>query len=292
VKRPSAPVPAASRFEELFGKQPADLTGYLKDDPARLEDVIHAFATTANALARLHAAKARLEPLTPQSIRFDEVGKASIVSSQATTTGSGSVVGNPRYAVPEIFAEKASGAESNLAASHVYALGFMFYEILIGRKLFAKALPQQRTDLDWLRWHADLEAKLPAVKTLLPGCPDALSDLLVSMTDKRWEKRPADLQAICTTIRGIAHRSDQTVIRQAPTVRTPAVAAKPKAPVEPPSTPKKKSRKGLWILLVVLLALAAVALVLWRNPDLYRDILSHFSNRAQTNRSAPAAAQS
>ena len=288
VNRPSAPVPVASRFEELFGKQPKNLAGYLKDDPARLEDVIHAFATTANALARLHAAKARIEPLTPQSIRFDEVGRASIVSSQATATGSGGAVGNPRYAVPEIFAEKASGAESNLAASHVYALGFMFYEILIGRKLFEKTLPQQRTDLDWLRWHADLEAKLPASKSLLPGCPDALSDLLVSMTDKRWDKR-ADLQTICTTIRGIADRADQTVIMHAPTVRTPAAAAKPKAPVEPPLTPKKKSRKGLFILLVLLLALAAGALVLWQNPDLYRDVLSHFPHRAQTNRSAQAA---
>jgi serine/threonine protein kinase len=290
VKRPSAPVAAASRFEEPFGKQPETLAGYLKDDPARLEEVIHALATTADALARLHAAQARIEPLTPQSIRFDEVGKASIVNSQAITSGSGGVVGNPRYAVPEIFAD--SGAESNLTAAHVYALGFMFYEILIGRKLFEKTLPQQRTDLDWLRWHADLEAKLPAAKSLLPGCPDALSDLLVSMTDKHWDKRITDLQAICSTIRSVARRSDQTVIRQAPTVRSLPVVAKPKAPVEPPSAPKKKSRKGLFIVLVLLLALAVGALVLWQNPDLYRDVLSHFSHRAQTNRSAPAAAQS
>jgi hypothetical protein len=282
VKRPSAPAPAASRFEEVFGKQPEDLAGYLKDDPARLEDVIHAFATTTNALARLHEAKGRIEPLTPQSIRFDEVGKASIVNSQATASGSGSIVGNPRYAVPEIFADKASGAESSLTAAHVYALGFMFYEILIGRKLFEKILPQQSTDLDWLRWHADLETKLPAVKSLLPGCPDALSDLLASMTDKHWDKR-ADLQAVCTTIRGIADRANQTVVMRAPTVRTLAVAAKPKAPLEPPSAPEEKSRKGLFIVLVLLLALAAGAFVLWQYPDLYRQILSYFPHRAQTD---------
>ena len=103
------------------------------------------------------------------------------------------------------------------------------------------------------------------------------------MTDKHWDKRPADLQAICSTIRSIAQRADQTVIMRAPTVRTPAIAAKPKAAVEPPSTPIKKSSKGLFIVLVLLLALAAGAFVLWQNPDLYRHVLSYFSHRAQTN---------
>jgi eukaryotic-like serine/threonine-protein kinase len=278
---PKAPAKPAFSLSELL-KQPENLAGYLTDDPVQHEDVIHAFVAAVDAVARLHAAKARVAPLTPQNICFDDMGKATIASSQTadgSTTSSG-VVGNPRYAVPEIFSEKSGTAESNIAAAHIYALGFMFYEILLGRKLFEKTFAQQRNDLDWLRWHADVESKAPAVRSLLPGCPEALSELLQSMMEKHAEKRAPNLEAIATSFRDLARRSNKTVVIS----RKPVVAATQKTSITPApaAAPKKKSRKSLFLLLLVILAVAAGAFLLWQNPELYRQVMSHFGPRAAT----------
>jgi len=276
----SAPVEAASRWEELLGKQPENLAGYLKDGPPQIEEVIHAFVASVEALIAMYAANCKNEPLTPESICFDRFGKATIQSPQPTVTQrTGSVAGNPRYAVPEIFAEKGSGAESTIAVAHVYALGVMFYEILLGRKLFEKTFADQRTDLDWLRWHAALESKAPPLKALLPDGPAALSDLLESMMEKHAEKRAADLQAILSTLRGIAQRANKTIVLRKPTA--PAAAAA-KAPAAPPSIPRKKGGKKLALVLLFILALAAGGVFLWQNPDFYREAISHFFHRAQT----------
>jgi serine/threonine protein kinase len=284
-KRPSGSVAAAPSkpafpYEDLLGKQPENLAGYLKDDPAQHDDVINAFVATVDAVARLHAAKARVEPLTPQSICFDKMGKVTIVNSQATGSATTSVVvGNPRYAVPEIFSEKAAGGESNIPAAHVYALGFMFYEIMLGRQLFEKTFAQQRSEIEWLRWHADLESKAPAVKSLLPGCPDTLSELLASMIEKHTEKRAADLQAITASLRDIARRSNKTVVMmRKPPANEPM--RKLITPAKPAPKPKKKSSATLFIVLLFILVLAAAAFYMWQNPELYQGLLSHFSHRA------------
>ena len=284
LKQRSAPAEAASGaapgWEELLGKQPQNLAGYLKDGSPQLEEVIPAFIASVEALVAMYAANCKNEPLTPESICFDRFGKATIRSSQpAVTQRTGSVAGNPRYAVPEIFAEKGSGAESTIAVAHVYALGVMFYEILLGRKLFEKTFANQRTDLDWLRWHANLESKAPPLKAVLPDCPAGLSDLLESMMEKHAEKRTADLEKILSTLRGIAQRANKTIVLRKPTAAAIATA---RTPTEPRSIPRKKGGKKLTLVLLIILALAAGGVLLWLNPDLYREVISHFYHPAQT----------
>jgi eukaryotic-like serine/threonine-protein kinase len=272
-KPPAKPaVPdAAARIEELIGKQPDTLAGYLHDDPPQLEEVIHAFVASVQALIAMHATDSRKEALTPQSICFDRLGKATIQSLQPTVTrGTSSGAGNPRYAAPEIFAEKSSGADSTMAGAQVYALGVMFYEILLGKRLFGKTFADQRTDLDWLRWHADLESRAPQLKSLLPDYPVALSDLVESMMEKRAEKRPADLDAILSRMRGIAQRANKTVVLGKTAAKNVAVQPGSKAS----SAPRKKSRKGLVALLLFLLVLAGGGFFLWQNPDYFRTVIA------------------
>jgi eukaryotic-like serine/threonine-protein kinase len=267
---PAAP-DAASRLEVLIGKQPDTLAGYLHDDSPQLEEVIHAFVASVQALVAMHATDSKKEALTPQSICFDRLGKATIQNLQPTVTrGTSSGAGNPRYAAPEIFAEKISGADSTMAGAHVYALGVMFYEILLGKRLFGKTFADQRTDLDWLRWHADLESRAPQLKSLLPDYPVALSDLVESMMEKRAEKRPADLESILSRLRGIAQRANKTIVLGKTAAK--AVAAKPGS--KPPSTTRKKSRKGLVAILLVIVALAGGGFFLWQNPDFFRTVIA------------------
>lgn len=283
LKQRSVPIEVApdkvSRLEELLGKQPDSLAGYLKDSPPELEEVIHAFVASVQALIAMGAANGKNEALIPQSICFDWVGKATIRASQLTVThGTRDMVSNPRYAAPEMFAEKDMGGDSMIAAAHVYALGVMFYEILLGRKLFEKTFAKQRTDLDWLRWHADLESKAPRLKSLLPDCPAGLSDLLESMMEKHAEKRTTDLEAILSCLRDIARRANKTIVLRMPT-------APAKATAKPHSISRKKGWKMGWkklaVLLLLVLALAAGAIVIWQTPGLYRELISRLRHLAQ-----------
>ena len=271
---PAAPQPKiapAARMEGLLGKQPQNLAGYLQDGPPQLEEVIHAFVSSVQALIALHATGSKKEALTPQSICFDHLGKASIELLQPTvTSGTSSGAGNPRYAAPELFSEKSAKSDTSMAAAHVYALGIMFYEILLGRRLFAKTFADQRTDLDWLRWHADLESKAPQLKSLLPDHPVALSDLVESMMEKHADKRPSDLESLLSRWRSIAQRANKTIVLGKSSAK--ALVAKPASHGSTP--PRKKNHLALVAMLIFILALAAGGYFLWQNPDYYRTVIA------------------
>jgi len=270
------------RLEELLGKQPESLAACLKDEPAQMESVLHLFMATVEALGAAYAANAKIEPLTPQSVSFDKMGKANIRSARPTTHGSGGVVSNPRYAAPEVFAEK-SAADATAAGADIYALGMMFYEILLGKKLFEKSFADQQSDLDWLSWHADLEKKAPPLKSLLPDCPGALSDVLESMLEKQRDKRTTEVETVLQRLRSVAQRANRTVVLP----RAPVRAAKPASNVpviprssKPPagSTSEARTPGGgrlVWILLF-LVAMAAGGLLLWEKPELYRELITRF----------------
>ncbi len=254
----------AARLEQILGKQPENLAGYLKDNPPDLDQVVPAFVATVRALIAMYEAKGRNDALIPQNIKFDLLGKATIRTVPASAAAATTVMGNPRYAAPEMFLEK-GGSDSNLPAANVYALGVMFYEILLGRKLFEQAFPDQRSDIDWMRWHADLGSKAQPLKSLLPDCPTALSDLLEGMMEKHVEKRTTDLNEILTRLRNVAQRANKTVVLQRP-------AAAVKRSAAGASSPRKASWTNLFLFLVLLLTLGWVGYMLWQDPNLPRDL--------------------
>lgn len=259
-----------SRFEELLGKQPENLAGYLKPEPPELNHVLHAFVAVTNALLARHAEKNRPVGLTPESIVFDRLGNATIrVSSSTVPPGStlDGAVGSPRYAAPEIFNDKnhdqSDGQEGAASSADIYTLGFMFYEILLGKELFSKTFPSQRSDLDWLRWHADPKSKAPALRQLQPEHPAALSDLLESMMAKEASSRLSEAALLLSRLRVIAQQTDKTIIAR------PASRPKKSAPSPSPSAQKDRLRK----MIALVLFLAACALVVWQNPDFYQRLV-------------------
>src|SRR5262249_22969205 len=135
---------------------------------------------------------------------------------------------------------------------------------------FGKTFENQRTDLDWLRWHADLESKAPQLKSLLPDYPVALSDLVESMMEKRAEKRPTDLESILFKLRSIAQRANKTVVLG----KTGAKHVADKAVSQASSPSRKKRRTGWLVVLILIIALGGVGFFLWQNPDFYRTVIA------------------
>ena len=272
----------AARLEQLLGKQPESLAGYLHDDSPELDRVVSAFVSTVRALIAIHEAKGKSDPLIPQNVHFDQLGKATIQAAPSSSAQMTTVMSNPRYAAPEMFSEKAGAGDTSANAANVYALGVMFYEILLGRKLFERTFPDQRNDIDWMRWHADLECKAPALKSLLPDCPAALSDLLESMMEKNVEKRPTDLGEILGRLRSVAQRANKTVVLQRPAA--PVAAS---APV--PANLSMVKRKTDWInpvlFVLLVLGLGWVGYRVWQNPeflsDLFHQVFTYISGLIQ-----------
>ena len=261
----------SARVDELVGNSPRNLAAYCQDAPRQPEEVIHIFAATIQALIATQPVNVDSATLAPQNIVLDLIGTAKMPPNQ-NTVGAGAAVGIARYAAPETISEKTSAPDPNSAAAHVYALGMIFYEILLGRKLFEKTFPNQRSDLSWLRWQSDLESKAAPLKSLLPECPEALSDLIESMMEKNVDKRQADLNVIVSQLRDMARRANKTIVLRKP---TPSGAAG--------HSPGSRSRsKKLHARVVAFLILAVVcgatAYAVWRDPDLCRRALLLASN--------------
>ena len=259
------------RLENLIGKQPESLAGYLTEDAPAVDRVIFAFSASVEALIRLYDAKGKTDGLVPQSILFDRLGKASIRVGSATSIRGTIVgaVGSPRYAAPEILAEKSSTADMSPRTADVYALGFMFYEILLGRARFAAAFPN-KNDLDWLRWHADSTKTAPTLKSQLPDIPTALSDLLESMMEKDLGKRVSEPGSVLAKLKAVAQQASRTVVTPLP------IAPRSEAPAEisPDSIQgeQHRNRAGLIIMIAILL-LVALGVWGWRKGIIPKKLL-------------------
>jgi len=250
------------RLEALLGKQPESLAGYLAEESPEVDQVIYGFISATEALLSLYASGGKTGGLAPQNIRFDRLGKASVQAAPPASTSlqgatSFGSLGSPRYAAPEMFKETSTGSSAPAALPDIYAMGFMFYEILLGRKLFSQTFSSQRSDLDWLRWHSDSKSEAPTLKSVLPGRPVALSDLLQSMMKKEPGARPSDLKDIATRLRSIAQQSSRTV-----------VARKASASGDVKPAPPQSSRRPWIIAAILALILLLGGLLYWQIPTL------------------------
>ncbi|QBI20877.1 serine/threonine protein kinase [Egibacter rhizosphaerae] len=168
-------------------------------------------------------------------------------------TGTGQVVGSPRYLAPE----QAAGREPS-AASDLYSLGVVLYECLAGHPPFersnpvAVALAHQQDPLPPLRDHAPHVA--PA---------------LVTTVERALAKDPADRFVDAAEMRAHLRADGETVAASEPTP-TPGETAALRPEDAPPSGPAGSRRWQLAALLTggVLAVIALASLLLGEDaPD-------------------------
>jgi serine/threonine protein kinase len=122
--------------------------------------------------------------LNERGVRVLDFGVAKVLASSTevtsthATTGSGQIVGTPRYMSPEQCLGQRVGARSDL-----YSLGVVLYEMLAGRPPFVDALPsavmvKQAT------------AQPPPLPKLCPEVSRALAIAVHTLLSKRPEDRP------------------------------------------------------------------------------------------------------
>jgi serine/threonine protein kinase len=121
--------------------------------------------------------------LNERGVRVLDFGVAKVLVSADTTathatTGSGQIVGTPRYMSPEQCLGQRVGARSDL-----YSLGVVLYEMLTGRPPFVDALPSAVLIKQAV-------APPPPLPQLRPDIPRQLALVVHSLLAKRPEDRP------------------------------------------------------------------------------------------------------
>ena len=141
---------------------------------------------------------------------------ATAADSTAThaTTGSGQIVGTPRYMSPEQCLGQRVGARSDL-----YSLGVVLYEMLAGRPPFIDALPsavlvKQAT------------ASAPPLPQMRPDIPKYLALAVHTLLAKRPEDRPRTAAAARALLERSLVRPQREVPEVDPFSSTMAVVAK------------------------------------------------------------------
>lgn len=156
--------------------------------------------------------------LNERGVRVLDFGVAKVLVAPDTTathatTGSGQIVGTPRYMSPEQCLGQRVGARSDL-----YSLGVVLYEMLAGRPPFVDVLPsavlvKQAT------------APPPPLPQLRPDIPKPLALVVHSLLAKRPEDRPRTAAAARALLEKSLMRRERELPQADPFSSTLAVVA-------------------------------------------------------------------
>ena len=178
----------------------------LQSEPKPMEQrqALGIIAATAKGLMAIHNAGMLHRDLKPSNILLPRGGGLKIGDfglSAAMNEQQAMDLGSVRYMAPELLQ-----GEPGTEASDVYALGIIAYEMLAGRDKFNEAFrtilrDQRNQAMRWVKWHTNVRAKVPALHTLNPDVPQALSDLVARMMEKEPSRRVATALGTLEAIR-------------------------------------------------------------------------------------------
>ncbi len=107
-------------------------------------------------------------------------------------TGTGELFGTPQYMAPERITSTDAGAPSDL-----YALGVIFFEMLTAR------LPFDAPDVATFFVRHLKDPPLP-IRTIHPGTPESLADLIERLLAKEPKNRPVDAHKVALDLASVA----------------------------------------------------------------------------------------
>ncbi len=180
------------------------LSDRLGDHPLDPLDTILTLAVLLRATARL-AGKDQTQPvLSPDAIGIRPDGDVRLELVAAGSEGAARFLSDPQYACPDLF--HVAAAQLDPAKVAIYSIGFLFYELLLGRVLFQREIEADRGagDAFWYGWHADRSKRARRLDAILPGFPVSVADRIESMIEKDPARRAKSLDALADQFQGLA----------------------------------------------------------------------------------------
>lgn len=186
-----------------------DLRGILAEHGSLLPaEACRIGAETAAGLAAVHEAGVVHRDIKPENVLLDlrvmppavrltDFGIARI-AEQSGSARSTMLVGTPQYVAPEVF-----DGHAPTAASDLYALGIMLYEMCCGTTPFAGG-----STLQVLRRHVECAPGRP------PGIADPLWELIAGLLAKNPAERPGPSARVVDRLTALGH--ELTGVRAVP----------------------------------------------------------------------------
>ena len=242
------------------------LAALIAEEPADPLSVLPLFVAIVERLNEIHNANMAHPPLS-RAIRILGGGKVDIAAEAAVDGAATAIAGEAKYAAPEMFQEQTGvevkpGSQEWRQAEDIYVLGFMFYEILLGGRLFRRQFADvlaDGSDFAWLNWHGDPKRQAKPLKALLAGFYPPLSDVIEQMVQKERSRRVKSLADVRKMLEEGKGRLDVTQFLEVASEVAPA------GPKEKEEERKPKALVVAVVLVVLVVALAAGAWLAWRN---------------------------
>ncbi len=226
--------------------------------PLAVDRVMRIGMQIAEAMDEAHGKGILHRDLKPENLRIQasiqgdfakvlDFGIARV--ERGTSAATNSFIGTPRYMPPEQIKQKGVDARSD-----VFALGVILFEMLTGEPPILA-----ESEMEYI--HLNLVQEPRDVRTLRPGLPNGLADLVMRMMAKEKEARPASMAIVYTALRGGGIAGSTIVPVESGTLPFGALAAEHRRGAEAPSgqTIKEmpRTRRGI----IVGAAAGAVLLV-------------------------------
>lgn len=215
------------------------LADALPDDPPEPHEVVPLILQVLQCISKLHESGQSHTELCPRNLKIGANGEVELELISSGAAQGTLMIHEPKYSSPDAFMGSGGGGPEAQVAADIYSLGFIFYEMLLGRTLFeqqfASVLAEQGAILAWLKWHGDLEHKARPVKELVPKCPGPISDLVAKMTEKKAENRLKSLAEVTQTLQQFDARMASTQMLDVKNFQLPPKVEEMKKPARKPA---------------------------------------------------------
>jgi tRNA A-37 threonylcarbamoyl transferase component Bud32 len=172
--------------------------------PVELKATLQVLWRLCSALHTVHSAGVIHRDIKPSNIIIADGLRPMITDFGVAATSSGEasmVMGSTKYMAPELFTGGYVDGRADM-----YSLGFIAYEMLVGREKFNEIfadIVRDRTaeKVRWMKWHSNPKVSAPPPHEVNAAVPIALSNIVVKMMAKDSEKRFEGMEALGRAIK-------------------------------------------------------------------------------------------
>jgi hypothetical protein len=179
------------------------LAKWMADEPKPIAELLPLMTSVMEAIAKANATDPHFCTLNPAKILVREDQSVQIATHKPVELGNTFDLGSAKYTCPEFFGAAAPGTP---AGANVYIAGFVFYELLLGRKLFDAQFKdvERNGNLGWLRWHADATKRATPLNEM-NRYPAFVCRIVDRMIEKNLANRLTDVNGIARLFGSVSH---------------------------------------------------------------------------------------
>jgi WD40 repeat protein/DNA-binding SARP family transcriptional activator len=168
----------------------------LSSGPMDSEEALRVVEQVAEGLDAAHRSDVVHRDVKPENVLFDEQGNAYLTDfgvakelSAPDHTQVGTLLGKPAYISPEVIR-----GEPVTAASDIYSLGLMMYEVLAGRQPFP-------AEHEAAQLNKHLEEAPPSIRAVRPELPASVDEVIARAASKDPADRYPDAMSLAAAFR-------------------------------------------------------------------------------------------